>query len=226
MNRRSLLYNLTSLSVASLAAPCLFSPGFNGGVRVEHDGDRSSANNRKCFPHEPLRIGLVGVVGVGVYFLYQVARQFAYPCKTIAIETNTNNDRLRWCRPESSMLIGSHGETPATVMDAQRMGRDRRSEIAELVSDLDVAFLLSGLNGISGKGLALAVAETLGNSGVFTIAIVPGRREAAAVNSLRQVVDDAFEIPYPWEVAPRSQDLLWREHVAAAIARKCHEITL
>jgi hypothetical protein len=106
------------------------------------------------------------------------------------------------------------------------MGRNRRSEIAELVSGLDVAFLLPSLNGISGKGLALAVAETLGESGVFTIAIVPGRREADAVNSLRRLVDGAFEVPYPWEVAPGSQDHLWREHVAAAIARKCREITL
>jgi hypothetical protein len=74
---------------------------------------------------------------MGVYFLYRVARQLDYPCQTIAIETNTNNDRLRWCHPENSLLIDNHGEIPATITDAQRMGRDRRSEIAKLVSGLD-----------------------------------------------------------------------------------------
>jgi hypothetical protein len=216
MNRRKLLYSLTALSGASLATPCLFSLQSNGRVSTEHGGDQSPSRDPKFSPYEPLRVGLLGVVGVGVYFLHRVARQLDYPCKTIAIETNTNNDRLRWCRPENSLLIGGHGEIPATLTEAQRMGRDRRSEIAELVSGLDLVFLLTGLNGISGKGLALAVAETLGKSGVFTIAIVPGRREADAVNSLRQLVDDAFEITYPWEVDPGAQDPLWREHVAAA----------
>jgi len=224
MDRRKLLYSLTSLSAASLAAPWLSSLEPNGGGSAEHGGDESSSRHQKYSPYEPLRVGLVGVAGVGVYFLYRVARQLDYPCKTIAVETNYLNDRLGWCHPESSLLIGGHGEIPATITDAQRMGRDRRSEIAKLVSGLDVAFLLTGLNGISGKGLALAVAETLGESGVVTIAIVPGRREAHAVNSLRQLVDVAFEIPYPWDVVPGAQDSLWREHVAATIARQmpCH----
>jgi hypothetical protein len=226
MDRRKLLYSLTSLSAASLAAPWLFSLESNGEASAEHGSDESSSRNQKYSPYEPLRVGLVGVVGVGVYFLYRVARQLDYPSKTIAIETTTNNDRLRWCRPENSLLIGGHGEIPATITDARRMGRDRRSEIAKLVSGLDVAFFLTGLNGISGKEIALAVAEELGESGVFAIAIVPGRREADSVNSLRQLVDATFEIPYPWEVDPRVQDPLWREHTAAAIARKCREITL
>jgi hypothetical protein len=226
MNRRKLLYSLTSLSAASLTAPCLFSLEPNRRATAERGRDQRPSRDAGYSPYEPLRVGLVGVVGVGVYFLYRVARQLDYPCKTIAIETNANNDRLCWCRPESSLLIGGHGEIPATITDAQRMGRDRRSEIAKLVSGLDVAFLLTGLNGISGKGLALAVAETFGESGVFTIAIVPGRRDADAINSLRQLVDVAFEIPYPWEVAPGVQDPLWREHTAAAIAQKCREITL
>lgn len=224
MNRRKLLYSLTSLTAASLAEPRMFSMESNRRVSADNGGDESSLRNRKYSQYEPLRVGLVGVAGVGVYFLYRVAQQLLYPCKTIAIETRTNNHRLRWCRPESSLLIGESGQLAVSIMDAQRMGRDRRSEIAELVSGLDVAFLLPGLNGISGKGLAFAAAETLGESGVFTIALVPGRRETEAVNSLRRLVDVALEIPYPWQVAPGSQDVLWREHFAATIALKCRAI--
>ena len=186
MNRRKLLYSLTSLSAAILAVPCLFSLETKGGVSADHGDDQSPSRGPKFSPYEPLRVGLVGVVGVGVYFLYRVARELDYPCKTIAIETRSNNDRLGWCRPENSLLIGGHGEIPATIMHAQRMGRDRKSDIAKLVSGLDVVFLLTGLNGISGKGLALAVAETLGESGVLTVPIVPGRREADTASSLRR----------------------------------------
>lgn len=106
------------------------------------------------------------------------------------------------------------------------MGRDRKSDIAKLVSGLDVAFLVTGLNGISGKGVTSVVAETLGVSGVFTIAVVPGRREADAVDSLRQNVDVAIEIPYAWQVAPGNQAAFWREHAAVAIARQVRAITL
>lgn len=226
MDRRKFLYSLTSLSAATLAVPSLFSLESNGGCSAEHSGDESFSRKQKYSPYEPLRVGLVGVVGVGVYFLYRVARQLDYPCKTIAIETNSNNDRLGWCHPENSLLIGGSGQIPATITDARRMGRDRSPEIAKSVSGLDIAFLLTGLNGISGKGLALAVAETLGESGVFTIAIVPGRREADAVNSLRQLVGAAFEIPYPWEVTRGVQDRRWREHTAATITQKCREIAL
>lgn len=228
MNRRKLLYSLMSVSAASLAAQCLLSVESNGRVSAEHSGDESSSRHQEYSPHETLRVGLVGVAGAGVYFLYSAGRQLGYPHKTIAIETNYVHDRARWRHSEESslLLLGGHDELPATIMDAHRMGRDRKSDIAKLVSGLDVVFLITGLNGISGKGIALAVAETLGESKLLTIAILPGRREAHAVDALRLLVHSAFEIPYPWQVAPGVQDRLWRKHTAGAIAQKCREITL
>jgi hypothetical protein len=226
MNRRKLLYSLTCLSAASLTAPCLFSLEPNGRASAEWDGSQRASREARRSPYEPLRIGSVGV-GVGVYWQYRIAPQLDYPHKMIAIDTNANNDRIRWRHPEGSslLLIGGHDELPATIPEAHRMGRDRKSDIVKLVSGLDVAFLVTGLNGISGKGLTSVVAETLRESGVFTIAIVPGRREPHAVKSLRQLVDVAFEFPFPWQVAPGVQDSFWREHFTAAIARKCREIT-
>lgn len=228
MNRRKLLYSLTSLSATSLIAPCLFSLEPNGRARAERVDTQRTPEEVRHSPYEPLRVGFVGVVGVGVYWQYRIARQLDYPHKVIAIETNANNDRLRWHHPEQSqlLLLGGHDERPTTIIDAHRMGRGRKSDIAKLVSGLDVAFLVTGLNGISGKGVTTVVAETLRESGVFTVAIVPGRREADAVDSLRQLVDVAFDVPYPWQVAPGAHDSLWREHFAATIARRCDAITL
>jgi hypothetical protein len=229
MNRRQLLYSLTSFSASTLTVPLLFSLEANGHASAERGGDPRAPREARRAPYEPLRVGLVGVAGVGVYWQYRIARQMDYPHNVIAIETNANNDRLRWRHPDdaSLLLIGSHDEFPATVVDAHRMALERKPDIAKLVSDLDVAFLVTGLNGIIGKGVTTVVAETLRESGVFTIAIVPGRREADAINSLRQRVDAAWEIPYAWEAAPPgAQDPLWREHLAATIAWRCRAVTL
>jgi hypothetical protein len=159
-----------------------------------------------------------------VYYLYEVARQLGDSCRTLAIETNWANDRLCWCQTRTSLLIGKIDEIPSTIEDANSMARHRQSDIAMFASGLDAVFLLTGLNGISGKGLAFAVAESLGEAGVFTIAIVPGARSADGLNPLRSSVNATFEIPYSWQAAPGVRDGLWREHSADAIAQKCRDI--
>jgi hypothetical protein len=160
----------------------------------------------------------VGVVGVGVYFLDWVVQDLNFPCKTIAVETNAG--RLRWCHAQDSILIDGHGPIPETLSDTRRMVHDWSSEFAELVSGLDVAFILTGLNGTSGKRVTSVVAETLGQLGVFTMAVLPGRREAEAVRSLGRLVDGVFEVQYEpfWDQAP-SQG--WQKLLAAEVAKVC-----
>jgi cell division GTPase FtsZ len=172
-----------------------------------------------------LRVGLVGVVGVGVYHLDRVANNLNYPCKTIAIETNMA--RLHWCSAEHALLIGDHGFKPATIRDAQLMARDRKSDIARLVSGLDVAFILTGLNGTTGKGVTSVVAEALGELGVFTIAITPGSRGGEAVRSLQRLVDVVFEVPYDVLIdeARATRRSVWKELVPAAVAQICRVVT-
>lgn len=219
VNRRRFLYCLSSVTSAGPAAPRL-SP-----LKRNHEfSARCSKRDAQAPLNEQPRVGVVGVVGVGVYFLDRVVQDLNFPCKTIAVETNMG--RLRWCHAQDSILIDDNGPIPETFNDTRRMLHGWRSEFAKLVSSLDVAFILTGLNGTSGRGITSVVAETLGQLGVFTMAVLPGRREAEAVNSLRQLVDVASEIPYPWEVAPCAKDPLWREHAAATIARECRAMTL
>ena len=89
------------------------------------------------------------------------------------------------------------------------------------MSSLDVAFILTGLNGIRGKGVTSLVVETLGQLDVFTIAVLPGRREAEAVRSLGRLVDGVFEIPYEpfWDQACTPQG--WQKLLAAEVAKVC-----
>jgi len=185
----------------------------HAGLNVQFSSDRQ------------LRVGLVGVVGVGVYHLDRVANNLNYPCKTIAIETNMA--RLHWCSAEHALLIGDHGFKPATIRDAQLMARDRKSDIARLACDLDVAFILTGLNGTTGKGVTSVVAEALGESGVFTIAITPGSRGDEAVRSLQRLVDVVFEVPYDVLIdeARATGRSVWKELVPAAVAQICRVVT-
>jgi cell division GTPase FtsZ len=161
----------------------------------------------------------VGVVGVGVYFLDRVVQGLNFPCKTIAVETNVG--RLHWCHAQDSILIDDHGPIPEIFNDTRRMVHGWRSEFTKLVSSLDVAFILTGLNGTSGKGVTSIVAETLGQLGVFTMAVLLGRREAEAIRSLGRVVDGVFEIPYEpfWDQARTPQG--WQELLATEIAKVC-----
>jgi hypothetical protein len=105
------------------------------------------------------------------------------------------------------------------------MVHDWRSEFAKLVSSLDVAFILTGLNGISGKRVSFVVAETLGQLGVSTMAVLPGRREAEAVRSLGRLVDVVLEIPYEpfWDRARAPQG--WQKLLAAEVAKECRSAT-
>jgi cell division GTPase FtsZ len=92
---------------------------------------------------------------------------------------------------------------------------------------LDVAFILTGLHGITGKGVISVVAEALGELGVFTIAITPGLRNFESDRSLQRLVDVVFEVP--WEVlmdeARTTRRCCWTELIPAAVAQICRVIT-
>ena len=212
VNRRRFLYCLSSVTSAGQAAPRV------APLKRNHESStRCSKRDAQAPLNGQPRVGVVGVVGVGVYFLDRVVQDLNFPCKTIAVETNMG--RLRWCHAQDSILIDDHGPIPETFNDTRRMLHDWRSEFAKLVSSLDVAFILTGLNGTSGRGITSVVAETLGQLGVFTMAVLPGRREAEAVRSLGRQVDGVFEIPYEpfWDQARTPQG--WQNLLAAEVAK-------
>jgi hypothetical protein len=78
MNRRQLLYSLTSLSAAHLTAPRLFALEPNGRTSSERGRDQPDSKDATHSRYEPLRVGLVGVVGAGVYWQYRIAQQLDY----------------------------------------------------------------------------------------------------------------------------------------------------
>jgi hypothetical protein len=140
-----------------------------------------------------LRVGIVGVGGPGVFYLDRVVQSFNYPCKRIAIAQNPSF--LRFSSAEDALLIAKNGSYPSTIREAQLPAKYRMSDIANLVSGLDVAFILTNLYGLQDQGLSSVVAEALREAGVFTVAIKPTGREIEGYGSLESLVDVGFEVP-------------------------------
>lgn len=221
MNRRKFIQCISSIPAASLALPraTLMEPGRKSGAEKPEI-------NYEPRSTEPLRIGIMGIVGASVYYVDRVAQSLNFPCRKIAVETD--KVRLCWCRPSDNLLIGDCGMKPATIKDAELMARDRRSDIAKLVSGLDVAFLLTDLDGIAGKGVTSVVAETLGELDVFTVAVLPGVADAKVANSLNRLVDVSCNLPFHALIneADAQQRILSRlDFEVEATAQICHTIT-
>ena len=128
-----------------------------------------------------------------MFYLDRVARSFDAPCKRIAIA-----DRMSYLRFSSSqytLLIPKQCGRPTTIREAQARARNRKPEIANLVSGLDIAFILTNLYAPSDQGLSSVVAEALREAGVFTVAIKPTGREIEGYRSLNSLVDVGFEVP-------------------------------
>src|ERR1035437_65294 len=225
VNRRKFIFCLSSFPAVSLALPRAFSLESNQKSCADHGGDERFERNAQSPSDRQLSVGIVGVMGVGLYQLDRVAQDLNFPCKTIAIATNMA--RLRRSHAEHALLISDHGFKPTTIRDAQLMARDRKSDISRLVSGSDVAFILTGLHGTTGKGVTSVVAEALGELGVFTIAITPGRRDVESARSLQRLVDVVFEVPYEvlMDEARMTRRCCWTELIPAAVAQICSVIT-
>jgi hypothetical protein len=223
VNRRKFLHCLSSLPVASLAVPRRLPLGPNQNSRTNFGGYDSTNSRAQSLSDRSMRVGIVGVVGVGIYHLDRVAQRLEFPCKTIAIETN--QDRLRWCHAQQVLLISAHGSGPTAVREAQLLGRERKSDLARLFSSLDVAFILTGLNWTAGKGVTSAVAETLEQLHIFTVAILPGRREVASVRFLQRRVDVLFEVPHDALInEARARKCRFESLVSEALGQTCRAI--
>ncbi|HEV2578814.1 MAG TPA: hypothetical protein VGU25_16540 [Acidobacteriaceae bacterium] len=160
-----------------------------------------------------------------MFYLDRVAQSFNYPCKRIAIAQNM--PYLRFSSAEDALLVAKNGSYPLTIGEAQLPAQGRRSDIANLVSGLDVAFILTNLYALSDQGLSSVVAEALREAGVFTVAIKPTGPDTEGYRSLDSLVDVGFEMPVN---AIKHEVHLPRKHnrgdlLCAAVAQTCRVVT-
>ena len=220
MNRRRFLYCLPSLTAAILPVPSRSSlvPDQNSCIEKYGRDARFHSDGR-------LHVGIVGIGGPGVFYLDRVAQSFNYPCKRIAIAQNM--PYLRLSCAEHSVLIANLGTHPFSVIEDQPILRARRADIANLVSGLDIAFILTNLYAPSDQRLSSVVAEELREANVFTVAIKPTGREIEGYRSLKSLVDVGFEVPM--DVIKHEVYLSRRrssgELFCVAIAQICRTVT-
>jgi cell division GTPase FtsZ len=160
-----------------------------------------------------------------VFYLDRVAQCFNHPCKRIAIAQNAPH--LRSSSAEDALLIAKNRSYPSTIREAQLPAQDRWSDIANLVSGLDVAFILTNLYGLPEQGLSSVVAKALREADVFTVAIKPTGWKIERYGSLNSLADVWFEVPLgviKHEVCPPRTPITG-ELFCAAIAQICRVVT-
>ena len=160
-----------------------------------------------------------------MFYLDRVAQSFNHACKRIAIAQSVPT--LRFSSAEDALLIAKNHSYPSTISEAQLPAQDRRSDIANLVSGLDVAFILTNLYGLPDQGLSSVVAKALREADVFTVAIKPTGWKIERYGWLNSLADVWLEVPLG---VIKHEDYLPRrdsrgELFCAAIAHICRIVT-
>lgn len=122
-------------------------------------------------PEESLiRIGLVSVGGADGNTVATIAQGPRYVTRTIAIDTDAT--ALSSAGADRTVLIGSGIDKPQHPRQAFEMARRQAAEIEAVIGDLDLVFILAGMYGAAGKGVAPVVADIARRKDIGTLGIV------------------------------------------------------
>ena len=149
---------------------------------------------------ETIRIGFAGVGGAGCTVLSKLNGQLSSIAQTIAI----NTDQISMMNINSNSKILIHGEHEGIPDVAKTLAQSHEVPIANALSSFDLVFILAGMGGATGTGIAPLIADISKRNGAHTvgIAITPFEYEGArrrtnaqtGVETLRKKVDSFFEI--------------------------------
>ncbi len=169
MNRRQ--FNQTMVALGTIATlPVL---AYLRDVAAEPDPE----------PAESLiRIGLVTVGGADGNTVATITQGLPYVTHTIAIDRDVA--ALSVAKADKSILIGNGDVHPMKSRSAYEMARRQATEIETAISDLDLVFILAGMYGAAGKGMAPVVADVARRKRITTlgIAITPAEWQGAQSN--------------------------------------------
>ncbi|CAN5115862.1 hypothetical protein BH11PSE10_BH11PSE10_08980 [soil metagenome] len=129
-----------------------------------------------------IRIGLVSVGGSDGNTVAAIAQGLQFVTRTIAIDTDL--DALISSGADRTVLIGSGIGRPQHPRQAFEMAGRHAQDIEAAIDDLDLVFIVAGMYGAAGKGVAPVVAETARRKHIATlgIAIIPAEWQGAHPN--------------------------------------------
>lgn len=147
-----------------------------------------------------LRIGIVAVGGAGCSILSNLHGKLPQTTQTIAI--NTDATSLPDTLADVKVLIEGGSQASPDAARAQALGHE--AAIAQALSPFELVFVVAGMGGSAGTGIAPLVAEVAKRTATLTVgvAVTPFSFEGVKRNSvaqhgvadLRSKVDAFFEI--------------------------------
>jgi cell division protein FtsZ len=129
-----------------------------------------------------IRIGLIAVGGSDGNTVASMARGLSYVTRAIAIDTDAA--ALNSAGADRVVLIGSGIDKPQHPRQAFEMARRQAHEIEADIGDLDLVFIIAGMYGAAGKGMAPVVADIARRKRITAlgIAITPAEWQGAQSN--------------------------------------------
>lgn len=148
------------------------------------------------------KIGIIAIGGAGSSILRDAKNRLPHLTRTVAIDDNPFT--LHRSGADVSILIEECEKRTRGIQQAQNRYLKIADELTASVKDLHLVFVLSGLGGVIGTGLAPKVSETLAQLNIFNLAlgVTPFdfeglRRQQIALsgfNAIRRRAGTTFEI--------------------------------
>lgn len=167
MDRRQFLKLLATLGGTSLALPAIASlPQAHIGPAMTASPLPSDYRQHAggTFP----RIGVIAIGGAGCAVLRSLQPQLPHLNRTVAIDTSPF--ALYRTLAEQYIWIGNTTDKATDPNTARFQAKVAKAELRDAVSGLDVAFLIFGLGGAAGSGIAPVLAEIIRDKGILTVA--------------------------------------------------------
>lgn len=150
------------------------------------------------------RIGIVAVGSPAGAMLYRLAGKFPDLYRAIEIDTQGEDASAYGVCADQTILIGEEREKPALASQARAMAAAHDATIEEALKPFDLVFILAGMGGATGSGVAPLVAASAKRAGVLAVgvAITPFAFEGAqrianalsGVEDFRQSIDTVFTL--------------------------------
>ena len=163
MDRRTFIQSLPCLG-ATTALPVFSSAG---GIRPTARLEAPTTPTKSKSVSEP-RIGVIAVGGAGGTILSELYGKLPYLSHSTAIDIDSV--ALQRVAADRRILIGAATVRPSDAHATSKLANDARAQIADVVADLDIVFIVAGMGGTAGTTISPMVAEVLREKQVITIA--------------------------------------------------------
>lgn len=173
MDRRKFLQTLTALGASTAVSAHALSKEFYPAVAPVAALQSSDIDCQ--FPTfgadaEFPRIGIIAVGGTGGAILNRLAGRLPHLDRAIAIDSNPF--ALHQVNAKHKILVGNGKRILVEPRTDRHLVRQVGQQITDAASGLDLVFILAGMGGATGTGIAPIVAETLSEMSILTVGTV------------------------------------------------------